>query len=103
MIPGVADPDRACSHPDFIAHVEVQRLTRADDDPTIVAYAADVRIVCAACEEPFRFVGMDAGSSPHAPMCSVDEAEARLPIRPASSDPDFGLGIPGYAVQYRER
>jgi hypothetical protein len=35
-------------------------------------------------------------------MCSVDEFELRAPIRPASGDPDFGLGIPGYAVSWEE-
>lgn len=29
-----------------------------------------------------------------------DETELRAPLRPASSDPDFGLGLPGYAIRY---
>ncbi len=33
-------------------------------------------------------------------MCSVDETELRAPIRPASSDPDFSLGLPGFAVNF---
>lgn len=95
------DPDRACPHEDFTARVEVNRLTAEEGGP-ITGYSADVRVCCAHCDEPFRFIGMRAGLDPRAPACSVDEAEARLPIRPASSDPDFGLGIPGFAVQVRE-
>lgn len=97
-----ADPDRACPHEDFQAVVGVDRLTASDDDPTVVAYAASVRVACAACGEPFRWVGVQAGQSPARPMCSVDETELRAPIRPASADPDFGLGIPGFAVRWRE-
>lgn len=25
-----------------------------------------------------------------------------VPIRPASSDPDFGIGMPGFAVRFRD-
>jgi hypothetical protein len=31
-------------------------------------------------------------------MCSVDETELRAPLRPASSDPDFGMGLPGFGI-----
>lgn len=97
------DPDAACEHPEFVARVDVDRITHGDDDPTIIAFGATLTINCVACNEVFRFIGMDAGLLPNRPMCSVDESEARLPIRPASSDPDFGLGIPGFAVKMRER
>jgi hypothetical protein len=93
-----ADPDRACRHVDFAAEVDVNRLTDTDGGP-VVAYAADIRVQCAACGERFRWVGVPAGASPRRPMCSVDEFELRAPLRPASSDPDFGLGIPGFAIQ----
>lgn len=123
-----ADPDRACPHEDFAANVEVSRLT--DPCPCghehigtclagngrsvppifcgceivmpVKGYSADVTIRCAQCDEPFRFIGMPAGLLPDRPACDPAETEARLPIRPASSDPDFGLGIPGFAVRYRE-
>ena len=96
------DPDRPCPHENFAAFVDVQRLTASDDDPTVVGYSAEVTIHCVDCAEPFRFVGMPAGVLPNRPACSVDEREARLPIRPASSDPDFGLGIPGFSVRFHE-
>lgn len=93
-----ADPDRACLHENFGAVVEVNRLSQVEGGP-IDAYAADIRVQCADCGEPFRWVGVPAGLSPRQPMCSVDETELRAPLRPASADPDFGLGMPGFAVR----
>jgi hypothetical protein len=93
--------DRACEHPDFMATVEVIRRTETEGGP-ISAYTTSIRINCVACDEPFRFIGVQAGDMPGRPMCSVDEAELRAPIRPASSDPDFGLGIPGFSVRFKE-
>jgi hypothetical protein len=96
------DPDRPCPHEDFAATVEVNRLQRSDTDPTVTGYFADIRVECTQCGEPFRWTGVEAGVSPARPMCSVDETELRAPIRPASADPDFGLGLPGYSIGYRE-
>src|SRR6267378_831653 len=98
----MADPDRACPHADFAAEVEVNRLTASDDDPTVIGYSASAWVRCADCDEPFRWTGVPAGSSPHHPACSPDETELRAPLRPASSDPDFGLGLPGFTITYRE-
>lgn len=95
------DLDRACPHEHFETWSVVNRLTLEDDEP-VFAYAAEVRINCTDCSEPFRFIGVQAGLRPDRPTCSVDETELRVPIRPASSDPDFGLGSPGFAIRYRE-
>lgn len=95
------NPDRACLHENFDAYVEVNRVTASDNDPTVVGYHADIKVNCHDCGEPFRWLGVRAGMSPRSPMCSLDETELRAPIRPASSDPDFGLGLPGFAVGYR--
>lgn len=97
--PPPIDPDRPCPHLNFAAAVNVGRITRSDDDPTIVGYTADITVQCVDCGEPFRWVGVPAGLSPRRPMVSVDETELHAPIRPASSDPDFGLGIPGFAIR----
>lgn len=99
-MPPLADPDRACLHEDFVANVEVNRITGSDDDPTIIAYDTSITVSCANCDERFRWIGVQAGLNPGRPMCSVDETELRAPIRPASSDPDFGLGLPGFAVNF---
>jgi hypothetical protein len=95
-----ADPDKPCPHEHFDAEVGVNRLTSEPDGP-VNAYSADIRIRCVQCDEPFRWIGVQAGVKPDRPMVSVDETELRAPIRPASSDPDFGLGIPGFAVTWK--
>jgi hypothetical protein len=95
-----ADPDRACPHDDIAATVEISRLQRADDDPTIVAYLADLRVECVACGEPFRFSGVAAGLSYTEPRVSVDGRELHAPMRPASADDDFGLGLPSFRVNF---
>jgi hypothetical protein len=97
-----ADLDRACEHLDFEAEVAVNRLGTGDTaDGMPSAYVAGVRVKCADCGEPFRWVGVPAGLSFGHPTVSVDEAELHAPIRPASADPDFGLGIPGFAINFR--
>lgn len=93
-----ANPDRACPHENFACVVEVNRLSSVEGGP-INAYRADIRVECGDCGEPFRWIGAPAGLSGAHPMVSVDETELHAPLRPASSDPDFGLGIPGFAIQ----
>lgn len=96
----MADLDRACPHPDFIADVQVHRLVN-DGEEHPHGYIADVKVRCSACDEPFRWTGLQAGVLPNRPMCSIDETELRAPLRPQSTDPDFGLGIPGFAIGWR--
>lgn len=96
-----ADPDQACPHLDFSVNVDVGRITRSDDDPTVVAFMAEITVECSACGEPFRWTGLMAGMNYRNPMCSVDERTLLAPIRPASADPDFGMGLAGYAINYR--
>jgi len=102
------DPDVPCLHPDFVATVEVGRLLPEgsdESDPTVPpnAYMAEIRVHCAVCDEPFRWTGVEAGQSPRGPMCSVDDLELRAPLRPATSDPDFGLSGTGFSIHYRDR
>ncbi|MET8352692.1 hypothetical protein [Micromonospora sp. NPDC005206] len=98
-----ADPDKPCPHTDMHLDADVQRLTVSGDDPTVVAYIAELSIRCAApgCGERFRWTGVPAGMMPNRPACTPDEFVLHAPIRPATADPDFGLGIPGFAIQYR--
>jgi hypothetical protein len=90
-----ADPDRACPHEDFVAAVAVNRIT--DEAGEVIAYSAEITVRCVQCDEPFRWTGVPVGMSPRQPMCSPDETELRAPLRPASADPDFGVGLPGFA------
>ena len=86
-----------CEHMNFIANVEVNRLTKSEEDPSIIGYTADVRIRCADCSLPFEFIGVDAGYSPRMPMASVDAQELRAPIRPKGSN--ILPAIPGFNVK----
>jgi hypothetical protein len=92
------DPDRACPHENFDVCAAVNRINRTEGGP-IVAYRLDIRVSCQDCGEKFRWVGVPAGLRPDGPTVSVDETELHAPCRPASSDPDFGLGIPGFAIR----
>lgn len=94
----LADPDKPCLHEDFEARVEINRLLASETDTEPNAFAADITANCARCGERFRWIGVRAGLSGGRPTCSIDEFTLSAPLRPASSDPDFGLGIPGYAV-----
>ncbi|MDQ0376602.1 hypothetical protein [Amycolatopsis thermophila] len=93
-----AAPDRPCEHEVFQAEVAVNRLTKHEGGP-VVGFRADVRVRCAQCGERFRWSGVPAGLLPDRPAVSVDGTELRAPLRPASADPDFGLGLPGFTVR----
>lgn len=92
------NPDKACDHPDFLTEVLVIRLTASAGGGPVIGYTADIQAVCAACGERFRWMGLPPGVAPDKPTCSVDQYTLRAPLRPASSDPDFGMGIPGFSV-----
>lgn len=98
------DPDRPCLHLNFHADVNVGRI-EPDDTGLPKGFIAEITVQCApppdGCGEPFRFTGLGAGLSFAHPTVSVDEKTLNAPIRPASSDPDFGLGLPGYAIRQR--
>lgn len=83
-----------CQHKQFCASVEVGRLSKNENGP-ITGYTADVRIKCAECGLPFRFIGIECGSSPFAPKVSVDATELRAPIEPAYVQEI--LGVPSVA------
>lgn len=98
-----ANPDRPCPHENFGANITVSRLVASEEpDAPVTGYSADITAWCADCAEPFRWTGVQAGLAPDRPMCSVNETELHAPLRPASTGPDFGLGIPGYVVTWRE-
>lgn len=98
-----ADPDKACPHVNFDADVAVGRLFNGEDHGGVPdGFRVDLTVRCEDCGEPFRWVGVPAGMRSDRPMVSVDEKTLHAPMRPASSDKDFGLGIPGYAIRMRE-
>ncbi len=68
-----------CPHEDFLAQVNVNRLSDSG------RFSADVSICCAVCKEPFRFLGLPAGTDLNGATVSVDGTEARLAIGTAET------------------
>lgn len=85
--------NKPCEHENFSATVKVNRLL------DVPAFSADVTIHCDQCYEQFKFIGCKQGLSPTEPRVSYDEAEIHLPIRPSSSDLDFGSGMTGFSIR----
>jgi hypothetical protein len=71
----------SCDHQQFAGAVEVSRLTGTEGGP-VTGYAADIKIKCADCGRPFRFVGVPGGVSPNQPTVSLAGDELRAPIEP---------------------
>lgn len=74
-----------CEHMNFLAAVNVGRLSE-DEGGVVTGFTADIRIKCAACGLPFRFVGLAAGNHHSEPRVSIDGTELRAPIEPATHD-----------------
>lgn len=70
-----------CPHLNFRADVEVARLERHEGNE-VRDYLAGVRITCADCGRPFRFVDQRFGLSLSEPTASIDRLELRVPIEP---------------------
>lgn len=78
---GIIDREMArvtCVHEHFVANVDVDRLVEMSG----LRYAADVRIRCAQCGKPFRFLGLPLGLDMNGAAVSFDGTEARLAIEP---------------------
>lgn len=65
-----------CEHKQFAAEVDVARLEDSG------RFNADVRIKCADCGMPFRFVGLPCGLDLNGAAVSIDGTEARMAIAP---------------------
>jgi len=80
-----------CSHPDFQAEVDVDRIT------DVYAFSATVRIQCAACGERFVFISPKSGVLLDEPTTNADGTELRAPIRPLNGRP--GGILTGFTVK----
>lgn len=72
-----------CKHEQFEAKVAVHRLEDSG------RFSADIQIICVACKEPFRFLGLPPGIDLNGATVSVDGTEARLAIGPKESVASF--------------
>lgn len=68
----------SCNHPEFEASVDVNRLEDAG------RFCADVRIVCAKCGKPMRFLGLPMGLDINGASVSHDGTEGRFAIHPVN-------------------
>lgn len=71
----------SCEHINFLADVVVSRVTVGEGGP-VGEFVADVKIACADCGLPFKFVGVKQGLSYDEPRVSVNDQELRAPIQP---------------------
>lgn len=76
-----------CNHVDFEVDVDVNRFLDTG------RYQADIRVRCAHCQEPFRFLGTPAGISFARPMVSVTGTELRCPIEPEGETELFAKNV----------
>lgn len=88
-----------CEHENFAAEVDVYRLPEKKGGP-IKRYCADVRIKCAECGLPFRFIGLPAGLDLNGAATSIDATEARLAIAPKGEVVSvMDGGVSGFSVR----
>ena len=74
-----------CLHENFLARVDVTRLT---DDDKPLRFMAEVGIECASCRAVFEFVGVDFhGLRFTAPSLGIFSYPLTIPIRPADIQP----------------
>jgi hypothetical protein len=65
-----------CPHENFEAWVKVGRMLDSGK------FMAEITVSCTECDEPFRFVGVEAGLNFERPMVSIDGLELHAPIEP---------------------
>jgi hypothetical protein len=92
-----AAPDAACEHMQLSPAVSFEQI-RDEATEEVLGLVVSLQVRCGACGEEFRFTGAPVGMSGEHPTVSLDEGTLLAPLRPASADRDFGLGVPGYAV-----
>ena len=87
----MSDP---CNHDKFKGNFDVTKLET--DGKLTGNIMADIRIECADCKQPFRFMGTRIGMSFREPMANPTREELRAPIEP--SDGSIG-NTPGEKLQ----
>lgn len=87
--------ENACEHRDFTAVVKIARFK---DRPEC---QADVRINCAKCQKPFRFLGLPSGLDFRGACVSLDGLEARLAIVDKDKTLEQFAGVAGFTIARR--
>jgi hypothetical protein len=65
-----------CKHEAFTSAVAIHRIE------DLGRFMADVKVACAECGEPFRFLGLEAGLHFTRPAVSITGLELHVPIEP---------------------
>lgn len=86
-----------CGHYNFGVEAQCSRVLN-QDKTEVIGYAADIKVLCMDCGEPFEWRSPTGGLSPDRPTISLDGRELRAPMRPASSPESFGETVPGYNI-----
>lgn len=81
-----------CVHMNFGAQVSVARLE------DIGQFNAEVKIQCAECGMPFRFLGLPIGLNLQGACIAPDGLEARLAILPQDRVPAPLEGVTGFRI-----
>ena len=92
-------PKPDCLHERFAASVDVGRITSQEGEEPPVRFTADVRIRCAQCGQPFRFIGLPHGLDLNGAAVSADGQEARLCILPAGEVLTMLEGVTGFTAR----
>lgn len=71
-----------CEHKDFVASVDVNRIEPGDGDGGRLRFTVDLRVQCADCDLPFRFLGLPSGLDMNGAAVSINGEEACLAIAP---------------------
>lgn len=71
-----------CQHLQFSCESKITRLTKSEEDLTIIGYRADIEITCLDCHKPFKVIGLPTGYHDDKPTISFDGVELRVPIEP---------------------
>lgn len=70
-----------CEHLNFAAEVDVNRIT-AEEGGNPYRWMAEIRVKCADCGIPMRFIGLPPGMDFNSPCVAINAEEARMPIAP---------------------
>ena len=68
-----------CTHPDFVADVEVHRV---EDGGVVRHFVAELKVRCTMCSLPFHFVGTPTGLSFSRPTVDLPATTLHAPMVP---------------------
>lgn len=86
-----------CKHENFKANVTVNRQS-PEEGMEVSHYSADIKIECADCGQPFRFLCSRGGLMWNEPTVGIVGEELRAPIHPNDGTEPLPPKIKGFSV-----